>query len=163
LSAEVQMQAKSVEKPQKRVTTEAQESDIDSSIRTLQEESHQMVELIEIERTYSTETVLQFKRIIYALGISYNVKDAWNARDNIEKAFLTPQGVVCVIYTNGSVQSKPLEEIKSETLLKILSIAIPEAKKYLVEKRQITGMRASVLERVAKELGKVSSESEEKA
>src|SRR5579872_2151253 len=128
------------EKAQKKVALEVEELDIDSSIKTLQEESHQMVELVEIEKTYSAETVSQFKRIIEALGISYNVKDAWNTRsDSIERAVLTPQGVVCVIFANGTVQSKPLETIKSETLLKILSIAIPEAKKSLVERRQITG------------------------
>jgi hypothetical protein len=154
---------KNNEKSQKRAGLVAEESDIDSSIKTLQEESHQMVELIEIEKTYSAEVVSQFKRIIETLGISYNVSEAWNTRsDNIEKVVLTPQGIVCVIYTNGTMQSKPLETIRSDILLKILSIAIPEAKKCLVEKRQITGLRASLLERVARELGKVASESEQK-
>ncbi len=121
-----------------------------------------MIELIEIERTYSAEAVTQFKRIIAALGTSYNVKDAWSGRADIDKAVLTAQGDICIFYSSGTVQSKPLESISSETLLKILTLAVPEVKRTLSEKRQITGLRASILERVAKELSKVSDESQER-
>jgi hypothetical protein len=149
------------EKP-RNVGLEIEQTDFDSAIKVLQEESRQMVELVEIEKAYAAESVVQLKRIIEPLGVSFNVRDAWNTSkgESVDKAVLTPEGMVCVIYTNGTVQTKPLERIRSDALLKIMSIAIPEVKQCLVERRQITSLRAGVLERIAKELGKVSSESD---
>jgi hypothetical protein len=118
-----------------------------------------MVELIEIERNNTAQAVLQFKRIIESVGLSYDVKGALSgARSDIEKAVLTSQGIVCITLSNGNVQSKPLESISGETVLKILTIAIPKVREVMSEKRQITSLRSSVLERVARELSKVSDD-----
>jgi hypothetical protein len=157
LSTELQTQIKNAQKK----NSDVAESDIDASIKTLQEETRQMIELVEIERTYSAEAVSQFKRVIVNLGSSYNVKEAWSGRADIDRAVLTAQGDICIVHSNGVIQSKPLESISSETLLKILTLAIPEIKRTLQEKRQMTGLRASILERVARELSKVSDESRE--
>lgn len=162
MSTEVQVQTKNANEKSQRKSDEFDESDIDNSIKTLQEESHQMIELLEIEKTYSGESIAQFKRIIEPLGVSYNIKEAWSGgRTDIDKSVLTSQGIVCIMYSSGIVQTKPLESISNETLLKILGLTIPEVKHVLSEKRQITALRASLLERVARELGKVSDDSEE--
>jgi hypothetical protein len=161
-TTETQQQPRNAGNNSTTISLEIEQADIDSAIKTLQEESHQMVELMEIEKTYAAESVLQFKRIIEPLMVSYDVKDAWNTArgENIQAATLTAEGIVCVTFMNGVVQAKPLESVRCETLLKILSIAIPEVKQILVERREITSLRAGVLEKIAKELSKVSLESQ---
>ncbi len=134
------------------------ESEIDSSLKTLQEESRQLVELAEMEKTYASEVVNQLKQIIGPLGATYHVQTAWktNADGLVSDAVLTAEGMICVTYNNGAVHSKPLESTSSETLLKILAEVIPEVKRVMMEKRQNMGLRASLLERIAREIAKVA-------
>ena len=133
------------------------ETDITNSIKSLQEESQQISELVEMERSYSAEVSAQLKQIIMPLNASYHIKPESISKNDssISDAVLTPQGVVCVFYSSGNVVSRPLESITSEVLIKILSEVIPEAKILTNERRQKLSGRVMTLEKLSKEMRKV--------
>jgi hypothetical protein len=133
------------------------ESDINLAIRSLQEETQQIFELIEMERTYGGEVSTQLKQIIMPLNLSYHIKPESISKtdSSISDVVLTPQGMICVFNNQGSMISRPLESFQSDVLIRILLEVIPEIKVMLNEKRQKMSGRVMTLERVAKELRKV--------
>jgi hypothetical protein len=135
------------------------ESEVTLSIKSLQEESLQMSELAEMEKTYAAEVVTVFKQIIEPLNMSYHIRpQSVSKSDNtLSDVVLTPQGAVCLVHSNGMINSKPLESVQSETLVKILVEVIPEVKSILSEKRQKIAGRVVMLEKVSREFSKVAS------
>ncbi len=133
------------------------EAEITNSIKSLQEESQQISELVEMERSYSGEVTTQLKLIIMPLNASYHVKpDSVSKTDSsISDVVLTPQGVVCVFYSTGTVVSRPLESITSEVLIRILAEVIPEVKVLMNERRQKLSGRVMTLEKLSKEMRKI--------
>jgi hypothetical protein len=131
--------------------------DINMAIKSLQEETQQIFELIEMERTYGAEVSNQLKQIIMPLNLSYHIKPESISKtdSSISDVVLTPQGMVCVFNNAGSMISRPLESFQSDVLIRILLEVIPEIKVMLNEKRQKMSGRVMTLERVAKELRKV--------
>jgi len=127
------------------------------AIKSLQEETQQIFELIEMERTYGAEVSNQLKQIIMPLNLSYHIKPESISKtdSSISDVVLTPQGMVCVFNNAGSMISRPLESFQSDVLIRILLEVIPEIKVMLNEKRQKMSGRVMTLERVAKELRKV--------
>ena len=133
------------------------EADVNALIRSLMEETQQISELLEMEKSYTTELTSQFKQIILGLNASYHIKPESISKNDssISDAVLTPQGIVCVFSHSGSVISRSLEALQSEILLRILLEVIPEVKVLLNERRQKLNGRVMSLERLSKELKKV--------
>lgn len=133
------------------------ETEVTNSIRSLQEESQQISELVEMERSYATEVASQLKQIIMPLNASYHIKPESISKSDssISDVVLTPQGLVCVFYNSGNVVSRPLESITSEVLIRILSEVIPDAKALMNERRQKLSGRVMTLEKLSKEMRKV--------
>ncbi|MHB1867411.1 MAG: hypothetical protein ACYCPP_00520 [Nitrososphaerales archaeon] len=133
------------------------ETEISNSIKSLQEESQQISELVEMERSYSLEVSNQLKQIIMPLNASYHIKPQSVSKNDssISDVVLTPQGVVCVFYSSGTVAARPLESINSEVLIRILSEVIPDAKVLMNERRQKLSGRVMMLEKLSKEMRKV--------
>ena len=133
------------------------EIDVSNSIRSLQEESQQISELIEMERSYATEVASQLKQIIMPLNASYHIRPESISKSDssISDVVLTPQGLVCVFYNSGNVVSRPLESITSEVLIRILAEVIPDAKSLMNERRQKLSGRVMTLEKLSKEMRKV--------
>ena len=133
------------------------ETEITNSIKSLQEESQQISELVEMERSYSAEVTNQLKQIILPLNASYHIKPESVSKNDssISDVILTPQGVVCVFYSSGNVVSRPLESITSEVLIRILSEVIPEAKVLTNDRRQKLSGRVMTLEKLSKEMRKI--------
>jgi len=131
--------------------------DINFAIKSLQEETQQIFELIEMERTYGAEVSTQLKQIINPLNLSYHIKPESISKtdSSISDVVLTPQGMVCVFNNAGSMISRPLESFQSDVLIRILLEVIPEIKVMLNDKRQKMSGRVMTLEKVAKELRKV--------
>ena len=94
------------------------DTEITNSIKSLQEESQQISELNEMDRTYSPEVTAQLKQMILPLNASYHLKpESVSKTDStISDVVLTSQGVVCVFYNSGTVASRPLESMTSEVL-----------------------------------------------
>lgn len=135
---------------------QTKESDVALSIKSLAEESLQISELTEMEKTYATEVIGQLKQLIEPLNNTFHIKPtSLSKSDNsIQDVVLTPQGIICVMHSHGTINSRPLETFSTEILMRILSEVIPEAKKILVERRQkITG-RVGSLEKIAREFRK---------
>ena len=133
------------------------DQDVSLLAKSLQEETLQISELIEMERNYSSEIALQLKQIIQPLNLSYHIKpDTISKTDaSITDAILTPQGIVCVFSNAGTVITKPVESFQSEVIMRILKEVIPEAKALMNEKRQKLSGRVVALEKVSKELRKM--------
>jgi hypothetical protein len=164
--AETKVESTTAEQPRSQVQSPSKnqslqsgrnESDINFAIKSLQEETQQIFELIEMERTYGSEVSTQLKQIIMPLNLSYHIKPESISKtdSSISDVVLTPQGMVCVFNNQGSMISRPLESFQSDVLIRILLEVIPEIKVMLNEKRQKMSGRVMTLERVAKELRKV--------
>ena len=157
-SVEQQSQPPQVVAPHKN-PAQASRSDLDINfaIKSLQEETQQIFELIEMERTYGAEVSTQLKQIINPLNLSYHIKPESISKtdSSISDVVLTPQGMVCVFNNAGSMISRPLESFQSDVLIRILLEVIPEIKVMLNDKRQKMSGRVMTLEKVAKELRKV--------
>ena len=110
-----------------------------------------------MERTYASEVATQLKQIILPLNLSYHIKpDTISKNDaSITDAILTPQGIVCVFSSAGTVITKPVETFQSEVIMRILKEVIPEAKALMNEKRQKLSGRVVALEKISKELRKM--------
>ena len=137
------------------------ETEVSNSIRSLQEESQQISELIEMERSFATEVAAQLKQTIIPLNASYHIKPESISKSDssISDVVLTPQGLVCVFYNSGNVISRPLESITSEVLIRILAEVIPDAKALMNERRQKLSGRVMTLEKLSKEMRKDSTAS----
>ncbi len=162
--AETKVESSTVEQSQQSVSAhknpaQASRSDLDINfaIKSLQEETQQIFELIEMERTYGAEVSTQLKQIINPLNLSYHIKPESISKtdSSISDVVLTPQGMVCVFNNAGSMISRPLESFQSDVLIRILLEVIPEIKVMLNDKRQKMSGRVMTLEKVAKELRKV--------
>jgi hypothetical protein len=157
LETQSQSQQQGVSHKNQSPQTSRSDLDINFAIKSLQEETQQIFELIEMERTYSAEVSNQLKQIIMPLNLSYHIKPESISKtdSSISDVVLTPQGMVCVFNNAGSMISRPLESFQSDVLIRILLEVIPEIKVMLNEKRQKMSGRVMTLERVAKELRKV--------
>ena len=160
MATEAQLEA---EPSKSQFNFQAKEVEISSSIKGLQEESLQIIELVEMERTYSVEVVMLVKQIIEPLNTSFHVKPGAISKSDstIRDVVLTPQGVVCIIHDSGTINSRNLESLPSEIMVRILSEVIPEVKQVLTEKRQKISARVGMLEKIAREFRKVSGTSKQ--
>lgn len=134
--------------------------DVVQTLKSIAEESLQISELSEMEKTYSGEVVTLFRHLIEPLNSTFHIKPTSLSKSDssIQDVVLTPQGTVCVMHSHGTINSRPLEGFSTEILLRIVSEVVPEAKKILVEKRQkITG-RVGTLEKITKEFRKLPAQ-----
>lgn len=143
------------------LSSQNKESGIVPTLKNLAEESLQISELSEMEKTYANEVTTLLKQLIIPLNTTFHVRpSSLSKTDNsIQDVVLTQQGMICVIHSHGTINSRPLETFSTEILLRVLTEVIPEARKLLIERRQkITG-RVGSLEKIAKELRKMPSQS----
>jgi hypothetical protein len=136
------------------------DSDIALALKSLAEESLQISELSEMEKTYATEVIGQLKQLIEPLSNTFHIKPTSLSKtdSSIQDVVLTPQGIITVMHSHGTINSRPLETFSTEILMRILSEVIPEAKRILVERRQkITG-RVGSLEKIAREFRKLPTQ-----
>jgi hypothetical protein len=165
LATETQQEVETEQEPispskSQNMAGQPKDSEIALSIKSLAEESLQISELSEMEKTYSTEVIGQLKQLIEPLNNTFHIKPTSLSKSDssIQDVVLTPQGIVCVMHSHGTINSRPLETFSTEILLRILSEVIPEAKRILVEKRQkITG-RVGSLEKIAREFRKLPNQ-----
>jgi hypothetical protein len=140
--------------------SQTKDSEIVSTIKSISEESLQISELSEMERTYAAEVTALLKQVIEPLNNTFHIKPTSLSKSDssIQDVVLTPQGVVCIMHSHGTINSRPLESFSTEILLRIISEVIPEAKKLLVEKRQKITVRVGSLEKIAKEFRKLPTQ-----
>lgn len=137
--------------------SQAKDTEIIGTIKSIAEESLQISELSEMERTYSLEVIALLKQVIEPLNCAFHIRPTSLSKSDssIQDVVLTPQGTVCIMHSHGTINSRQLDNFSTEILLRIINEVIPEAKRLLVEKRQkITG-RVGSLEKIAKEFRKL--------
>jgi hypothetical protein len=141
--------------------TQVNEQDLVSLVRTVQDESVRIKELSDLERTYMADTIGVLRQFIASIGKSYHLDPTLLSRvdRNIADIVLTAQGSICLIYNNNRVVTRSLENLSSESLIRVLNQILPEIKISLVEKRQKLLSRAGLLEKVSIELKKIASDS----
>jgi hypothetical protein len=140
--------------------SQPKDSEVALSIKALAEESFQISELSEMERTYATEVIGLLKQVIEPLNNTFHIKPTSLSKtdSSIQDVVLTPQTMVVVMHSTGTINSRPLETFSTEILMRIIAEVVPEAKRFLVEKRQkITG-RVGSLEKIAREFRKLSTQ-----
>src|SRR5271157_2824672 len=72
-------------------------------IKGLREESQQISDLKDIERAHVGNVVSNLRRLIEPLGKSYQIVPSSLRRidKNVSGIILTPQGILCLFYSNG--------------------------------------------------------------
>jgi hypothetical protein len=147
-------------KSQKEIS-QVKDSEIALSIKALAEESLQISELTEMEKSYGSEVIGLLKQVIEPLNNTFHIKPTSLSKtdSSIQDVVLTPQSMVVVMHSTGTINSRPLESFSTEILMRIIAEIVPEAKRFLVEKRQkITG-RVGSLEKIAREFRKLPTQS----
>ncbi|MDG6998267.1 MAG: hypothetical protein JRN15_04040 [Nitrososphaerota archaeon] len=134
------------------------ESDITPAIKQLQEESLQVSELSEMEKSYGVEVISYVKQLIEPVGVSFRVNPASISKSDSSLAdvVLTPQGMVCLTYNSGLVSSRSLESLQTETLVKILLEVLPQLSVIFAEKREKLSGRVGMLEKMVREFRKIA-------
>ena len=157
LGKENEESVEDIEKEEEQPVT-APEDSVLNLIKGLREESQQIVDLKEIERLEVTNVVSNLRRLIEPIAKSYQIVPSSLHRidKNVTGVILTPQGTLCLFYTNGLIVTKSLDNLSSESLVKVLDQVLPEVKKHFAEQRRRIAMRTTLLERVAGELKVVS-------
>jgi len=98
------------------------------------------------------------KQLIEPFNVSLHVKPSAVSKNDasITDVLLTPQGTVCIVHNNGSINTRSFDALPSEILMRILVEVVPEVKKLLSDKRQKINARVNMLEKVAREFRKLS-------
>ncbi len=137
------------------------EEDLVVLVKTVEEESLRIKELSDLERTYKTDAIGILRQFIGSLGKSYHLDPSLLSKvdHNVADIVLTAQGSVCLIYNNDRMVTRSLENLSSESLIRVLAQILPEIKISLVERRQKLLNRATLLEKVSTELKKIANES----
>ena len=133
------------------------DGDMSTAIMGVLEESQQIMELLELEKEYSTEVAERFRKITMSLNESYHVKpeSVLKYDSSVSDVILTAKGDVCVFRGSNSVTTFPLESMTCETLIRILEEVIPKAEDLLKDKQRKIGNRVTTLERLVGEIRKV--------
>jgi hypothetical protein len=139
-------------------SSEQKDSAIALSIRTLQEESLQISELSEMERNYAAEVSSLLRQLIEPLNVAYHIKpgSVSNRDATLSDVVLTPQGMLFFMHNHGTINSKTLENLPSEVLVKILAEVVPQIKKVMIDKRQKISARVATLEKIGREFKKIA-------
>jgi hypothetical protein len=134
------------------------DSDVAISIKSLQDDALQLSELNEMEKSYSQEVIAFLKQLIEPLGASYHIKPQSVSRSDssLQDVILTPQGIVFLMYSTGQTQSRPLENLQTETLVRILMEVMPSIKTLLADRRAKMTGRVGMLEKMTREFRKVT-------
>ena len=139
------------------IGSQQKDSEVNLSIRFLSEELLQISELSEMERGYAGELAAYLKQFLEPMGMPFHIKPSSLLRSDssLSDVILTPQGTLILMHNNGMVNSKSLDSLQSETLLRILNELIPEMKSVLSERRQKISGRVGMLEKATREFRRV--------
>ena len=140
------------------VDSTAPDDSVLNMIKGLREESQQISDLKDIERSHVANVVSNLRRLIEPIGKSYQIipNTLHRIDKNVSGVILTPQGTLCLFYSNGLIVTKSLDNLSSDSLVRVLDQVLPEIKKHFSEQRRRIAMRTTLLERVAGELRVVS-------
>ncbi len=110
-----------------------------------------------MERGYAGELAAYLKQFLEPMGMPFHIKPSSLLRSDssLSDVILTPQGTLILMHSNGMVNSKSLDSLQSETLLRILNELIPEMKSVLSERRQKISGRVGLLEKATREFRRV--------
>lgn len=138
---------------------QSKDTDVLSLIRDVREESLKIKELSEMEKVHFSETVAVMRQFIEALGKSYHLDTSLLSKvdRNISDVVLTPQALICLVYNDGSIVTRSLENLSAESLVRVLAQILPEIKIFLEDNRHKLSVRAGIIEKVAEEMKGIPS------
>lgn len=131
---------------------ERKESDLPIFIKSLEEEELQIAELYDVEKSNLNEVTSHLKSIIASLNTPLRIDPV-----SFSEVVLSPQGKIFLVNNGTVITSVPLENLSAPVLIKVLVEVVPEIKRLLVKRKIQMGARADVLEKSAREFGKVSA------
>ena len=159
---QLRSEADGTESVQKESAT-APEDSVINLIKGLRAESLQISDLKELERAHAANVISALRKLIEPLGKSYQIAPTSLKRidKNASGIVLTPQGTLCLAYGSGLIITKSLDNLSSESLVRVLDQVLPEIQKHLAEQRRMIAMRTVLLQRVADELASVFEDTSE--
>jgi hypothetical protein len=138
------------------VQTESQLKDpeVIALFKSVRESAVRVRELMDMEKAFTSDVINVLREFIEPLGRSYHLDPSLLSKidPNVVDIVLTPQGSICLIYGNGSMITRSLENLSSESLMRVLTQILPEVKISLEERRQKLSLRTSFLEQVSGEI-----------
>ncbi len=137
---------------------QSEEESVITMIRDLREEAMQIADLREIEHSHAANVVSTLRKLIEPMGKSFHINPISLHRidKNVTDVVLTPQGSICLVYGNGLIVTRSLENLSSESLVRVLDQVLPEIKVVLSDQRRKISLRTGLLEKVAGELKSLS-------
>ncbi len=139
---------------EQQMESQLKDPEVVTLLKSVRETAVQLKELMDMEKAYTADAIAVLKEFIEPLGKSYHLDPTLLSKvdHNIIDVVLTPQGSICLIYNNGSIVTRSLENLSSESLMRVLTQILPEIKISLEEKRQRLSVRTSFLEKVSEEI-----------
>lgn len=130
-----------------------------SGLKEIHGEFAQLSELGEMERDYAQKLVDSLRLLQSVIdNVIPIAKEALGDRfAYVQEAFLASDAVLLMRDSNGELFSMPLSRLDSSEILSIVQEVTPSLKKLISDKRRETGERVEILERILKELKKVSA------
>lgn len=142
------------------------EKKLDDILGLIEEETMQLSEFVVEEKSLMKESCIFLRKILKKLRISFKIPA--NVVYLIEKPkniFLNDEGHLILVYEDGRVISKPLEEYSPEIIMTVIWEILPELANSIRLYREKISRRVSFFDKVKKEFKNVfrvfaSSESE---
>jgi len=128
-------------------------------IRTIQIEVAQVRETRELEKKYSLEVDVLFKKLLALLGKSFDLRPSMFPKlgTYVSEVILTPEGFLFLRYIDGGVIARPIIELSPESIHNLLSYILPEVALTVEERWRIHSEHASMLEKLVSELRKLGN------
>jgi hypothetical protein len=126
------------------------------SLREIQGEYMMLGELYEKQKSYGQRLSEMMKTLQFEVDTVIPIRPEALGRP-CRAAYLVSEGVVVVFDASGTMSSKPLYTLPSESIISIIQECTPELQRLLSEKRRNESNKVKSMERVLKELKKAQA------
>jgi len=127
------------------------------SLKTISEETSQLVQSLVEERELIRELCGLLAQTLKSLRISFSIPVECLTSLGVEtkQVRLDKNAHLTVVWNDGKVWSRPLEEYHPAIILRVLLVVTPELERMIADCRRSVGRRISILEKVKRELKSV--------
>ena len=122
-------------------------------LKSIEDESVQLNEYLSKEKALTREICDLLRKIIRYLGVSIEVSSShFSSEDRLDRVFLNKEGNLSLVYGEGRVVSKTLEECNPSLVVLIIYEVLPKLQNVILRQEHKVQKRISIFEKVKSEL-----------
>lgn len=126
-------------------------------LKVINEETLQLIEFLKEEKNLTHELCTMLRQILKHLNLSFNIpRTAIPLPEKTKQVVLNEESHLIIVYENGQVDSKFLEEYPPKIIMAVLWEILPELGKSIELYRRKISARVSFFEKIKRELKKIS-------